>query len=78
MTNLNIPEKISFKCLFCGSDKFKVQRARDGSIKKAEAYECSNCGEQNSYEGLLAVSKEEVIGIAKAEISKMVRGIFKK
>ena len=40
-------------------------------------YECSSCGELNSYEGMLEVCKQEVANDVEKEVIKYAKTLFK-
>lgn len=73
MTNKNIGT-ISLKCLFCGSI---LQGPEDAKFQSGDLIKCSNCGEENDYDSLLEVAKEEGIEMVKKQVSDIFKKSFK-
>ncbi len=70
---------ISLKCLFCGSE---LKGDTEKEYISGDMIKCQECSELNDYDSLKDVAIEEgkaaVTSYAKDEISKMLKGIFKK
>lgn len=70
---------ISLKCLFCGEE---LKGDTEKKYSSGDMIKCKECSELNDYDSLKNVAIEEgktaVASYAKDEISKMLKGIFKK
>lgn len=77
---MNIPElTVTLKCLFCGSDLEGQQCAEYGS---GDLIKCTKCAEDNDYDSVLEVAKEEGMARMKDTIQEQLqnefKGLFKK
>ena len=73
---MEFPEKISMKCLFCGSDKFIVDTEKE--YTDDDLIECAACNEENLYSSLKEMAVEEVRDIAASEVEKAFSKAFKR
>lgn len=76
---MDIPEfTISLKCLFCGS---ALEGPEDAEYCSGDLIKCTKCGEDNDYNSVLEVGKEEGIekvqSIAQEQLKKEFKKIFK-
>ncbi|MFV8980676.1 hypothetical protein [Serratia fonticola] len=65
---------ISLKCLFCGS---VLQGPSDSEFQSGDLIKCSNCGEENDFDSLMEVAKEEGLEMAKNHVNDMFKKLFK-
>ncbi|MCF1610029.1 hypothetical protein LQ759_09055 [Serratia marcescens] len=73
MTNERIGT-ISLKCLFCGCI---LKGPTSTRLQSGDLIKCLNCGEENDYDSLMSVAKEEGLEIARKQIDNMLKKIFK-
>lgn len=70
---------IDLKCLFCGS---VMTGPTDNTFQSGDLIKCQQCGEDNDFDSLIEVAKEEGIDQVKeqlnATIKKKLGGLFKK
>ena len=77
---MDIPDiKVSLKCLFCGE---ALEGPKDAEYQFGDLIKCSKCGEENDYDSVLEVAKEEgpsqVKEFVEDELQKQFKGLFKK
>jgi hypothetical protein len=77
---MDIPKlTVTLKCLFCGSP---LEGPEDAHYNSGDLIQCTTCGEQNDFDSVLEVAKEE--GMAKMkeavqeQLHKEFKGLFKK
>ncbi|AJJ54678.1 hypothetical protein BZ17_648 [Yersinia pseudotuberculosis IP 32953] len=66
--------KVSLHCLFCKSE---LKGPGDAKFQSGDLIECIACGEQNDFESVMAVAKEEGLKLAKAHVNSIIKNIFK-
>lgn len=77
---MDIPDlTVSLKCLFCGET---LQGPEDAEYQSSDLIKCAKCGEENDYDSVLEVAKEEGVSqvkeIVEDELQKQFKGLFKK
>lgn len=77
---MEIPElKITLKCLFCGST---LKGPEDAEYHSGDLIKCTECGEENDFDSVLDVAKEEGIetmkGVLQEQLQEKFKDIFKK
>ena len=72
---MNIPEKVSLKCLFCGLVLDVDQEIAD-NIKSGDQVKCNHCGESNDFDSIVKVAEEEVVISAEKDIKESLGKFF--
>jgi len=77
---MDIPEfTVRLKCLFCGET---LEVPEDAEYQAGDLINCTKCGEENDYDSVLEVAKEEGMGQVKEmvedQLQKQFKGLFKK
>jgi len=77
---MNIPNfSIPLLCLFC---KSPLEGNAEADYSSGDLIKCIQCGEDNDYDSVMVVAKEQALEIAKnklqAELDKTMKNIFKK
>ena len=73
---MDIPEiTISLKCLFCGSD---LEGSKDVEYNSGDLIKCIKCGEENDYDSVLEIAKDEGLGEMKDVVKAQLQNAFKK
>ncbi len=77
---MDIPNvSVSLKCLFCGE---VLEGPEDVEYQSGDLIKCSKCGEENDYDSVLEVAKEEgadqIKELVEDELQKQFKGLFKK
>lgn len=66
---------ISLKCLFCGS---ALQGPEGAEYQSGDLIKCRHCGEENDYDSVLEVAKEEGLEQVKRTAQDQLKKLFKK
>ena len=70
---------ISLKCLFCGE---ALQGPENAEYQSGDLIKCTKCGEENDYDSVLEVAKEEggvqVREMVEDALQRQFKGLFKK
>jgi DNA-directed RNA polymerase subunit RPC12/RpoP len=77
---MDIPDfTVSFKCLFCGE---ALEGPEDAEYQSGDLIKCTKCGEENDYDSVFEVAKEEGMSQVKEKVEeqfqKQFKGLFKK
>ena len=77
---MDIPDfTVSLKCLFCGG---ALEGPEDAEYQSGDLIKCTKCGEENDYDSVLEIAKEEGAGQVKDmvedELQKQFKGLLKK
>jgi len=77
---MDIPDfTVSLKCLFCGE---LLERTEGVEYQSGDLIKCTKCGEENDYDSVLEVAKEEGVGqvkeMVKDQLQEQFKGLFKK
>lgn len=77
---MDIPRfTVTLKCLFCGA---ALEGQEGADYQSGDLIKCTKCGEENDYESVLDVAKEEGMNQAKEmvedRLQKQFKGLFKK
>ncbi|WP_417840547.1 hypothetical protein [Terasakiella sp.] len=75
-SELNLPKRVNMKCLFCGGETFEFEQKEEYAPE--DIFKCATCGEENTHEGLLAVTKEDVLKTVSAEFENIIKKRLKK
>ena len=73
---MNIPEKISLKCLFCGF-VLDVDEKIVENIKSGDQIKCNHCGELNDFDSMVKVAEEEILNLIQKASKKSLGKFFK-
>jgi hypothetical protein len=76
---MDIPElTVNLKCLFCGS---ALEGPEDIEYVSGDMMKCTKCGEDNDFDSVMEVAKEEGIekmkGIVQEQLEKEFKNLFK-
>lgn len=70
---------VNLKCLFCGS---ALEGPADVEYHSGDQIKCTKCGEDNDYDSVLEVAKEEGMekmkNAVQEQLQKEFKGLFKK
>ena len=77
---MDIPDfEVNLKCLFCGE---VLEGPEDDEYQSGDLIKCTKCGEENDYDSVLEVAKEEGVNQVKErveeQLQKQFEGLFKK
>jgi len=72
---MNIPEKVSLKCLSCGL-VLDVDTEIADNIKSGDQVKCNHCGESNDFDSMVKVAEEEVVISAEKAIKESLGKFF--
>lgn len=77
---MDIPKfTVNLKCLFCAS---ALEGPDDAEYHSGDLIKCTKCGEDNDYDSVLEVAKEEGMEKMKSavheQLQKEFKGLFKK
>ena len=77
---MDIPDfEVNLKCLFCGE---VLEGPEDAEYQSGDLIKCKKCGEENDYDSVLEVAKEEgveqVKEMVEEQLQKQFKGLFKK
>ena len=77
---MDIPDfEVNLKCLFCGE---VLEGPEDAEYRSGDLIKCAKCGEENDYDSVLEVAKEEgveqVKKMVEEQLQKQFKGLFKK
>jgi DNA-directed RNA polymerase subunit RPC12/RpoP len=77
---MDIPKlTVNLKCLFCSST---LEGPEDAEYHSGDLIKCTKCGEDNDYDSVLEVAKEEGMekmkGAVQDQLEKDFKGLFKK
>ena len=72
---MNIPEKVSLKCLSCDL-VLDVDTEIADNIKSGDQVKCNHCGESNDFDSMVKAVEEEVVELAEKEIEKSLGKFF--
>jgi len=73
---MNIPEKVSLKCLSCDL-VLDVDTEIADNIKSGDQVKCNHCGESNDFDSMVKVVEEEITKLAEEEIEKSLGKFLK-
>ncbi len=69
---------VTLNCLFCRSP---LKGQGDAKYSSGDLIKCKECGEENDFDSVLAVAKEEglaqIKGQIEKELSERLKGLFK-
>ena len=70
---------VSLKCLFCGE---ALKGPDDAAYQSGDLVKCIKCNEENDYDSVLEIAKEEGMGRVKDMVEDLLqnklKGLFKK
>jgi DNA-directed RNA polymerase subunit RPC12/RpoP len=70
---------VTLKCLFCSA---ALEGPESADYQSGDLIKCTKCGEENDYDSVLDVAKEEGMSQAKEmvedRLQKQFKGLFKK
>lgn len=77
---MDIPKlTVTLKCFFCGSS---LDGPEDVEYNSGDLIKCSKCGEDNDYDSVLEVAKEEGMekmkSVVQEQLQKEFKGMLKK
>lgn len=71
--------KVTLMCLFCGAP---LKGPEDAEYSSGDLIECTQCGEENDYDSVIAVAKEKGVqqlkGALEEQLQKEFKGLFRK
>ena len=73
---MNIPKKVSLKCLFCGLVLDVDEKIAD-NLKSGDQVKCNHCGESNDFDSMVKVAEEEIVILAEKAIKESLGKLFK-
>ncbi len=66
---------ITLNCIFCDSP---LQREDNQEFQSGDMIKCSNCEQENDYDSLIEIAKEQVMELVKNEVESKFKNMFKK
>jgi DNA-directed RNA polymerase subunit RPC12/RpoP len=72
---MNIPEKVSLKCLFCGL-VLDVDEKIVENIKSGDQVKCNHCNESNDFDSMVKVAEEEILKLTEKAIKESLGKFF--
>lgn len=66
---------VTLNCMFCDSP---LQKINDKVYKSGDLINCISCNEDNDYDSLRNIAKEQGIELVKNEVRSSIKNIFKK
>ena len=77
---MDIPKlTVSLKCLFCGS---ALEGPEGAEYNSGDLIKCIKCGEENDYDSVLEVAKEDGLAkmkdVVQTQLQKELKELFKK
>lgn len=77
---MNIPDStVPLICLFC---KSPLEGDTSAEYNSGDLIKCTHCGEENDYDSLIEVAKEQALetgkNILQTELDKVMKNLFKK
>jgi len=72
---MNIPEKVSLKCLFCGL-VLDVDEKIVENIKSGDQIKCNHCNEYNDFDSMIKVAEEEILKLTEKAIKESLGKFF--
>ncbi|PRM96018.1 hypothetical protein CJ673_03830 [Aliarcobacter cryaerophilus] len=66
---------VTLNCMFCD---FPLQKKENHEVKSGDLIKCDNCNQDNDYNSLLDIAKEQGMELVKNEVRNELKNIFKK